>query len=256
MTCAQDDSPSAGPACDEPAEARAERCSCCGGTRAAESSDDFLRMLKRLAEMGTALAERVFTEAMAEPAKAPEAAAPAPKPSPVPQTAVLSFHRLSRTVRQSIMLSAKLQNDRLEREKKPESRAAAPKPPRRSREKDEVESRVKDAIERESEGDALVQETLERALQERLESIDVERDLKRYSPDEIARQICQEIGVEPDAEFGSENDAAAVQVARPPRLHPHPDNPDIVIIEFDVPDFSNGPHTHPWERKRPKHPSG
>src|SRR5579859_422582 len=254
MTYAQDETPSADPACDEPS---AECCSCCGGTRAAESSDDFLRMLKRLAEMGTALAERVFTEAMAEPAKAPEAeVAPPPRPSPVPQTAVLSFHRLSRTVRQSIMLSAKLQNDRLEPEGKPTSSEAAPKPPRRSREKDEVESRVKDAIERESEGDALVQETLERALQERLESIDVERDLKRYSPDEIARQICQEIGVEPDAEFGSENDAAAVQVARPPRLHPHPDNPDIVIIEFDVPDFSNGPHTHPWERKRPKHPSG
>jgi hypothetical protein len=101
-------------------------------------------------------------------------------------------------------LALRFQNDRLDREAglvkaRAAAEAAAPKPPRAPSRKEQLAELVTDKIEREAEPDE--KEDLLSELRERLEDEDVERDLEHYALDELALQICQDLGAGPDGNF-------------------------------------------------------
>ncbi len=94
--------------------------------------------------------------------------------------------------------------------------------------KGQLESKVKDIIEVEFENSEHV--SLKRALRERLEDKDIDIDLLTPSIEEIAERICRDLGIRED------NPAEDTPPAPPrERIYDHPTNPDIVIVEIDIP---------------------
>src|SRR5271163_1001017 len=132
----------ADPASHEPPEARTESCTCCGGTRQPDPTDDFIVMLKEYAQLGMRLARvavasaeeedarlaPVPTAAPAEPAVAaesetedPAAGKRAAERRNARKWADLAYFRVGRSIRLSMSLAIKFHGDRLERDKKIES---------------------------------------------------------------------------------------------------------------------------------------
>src|SRR5580692_611269 len=56
----------ADPASHEPSQARTANCACCGGTRQPDPTDEFMVMLKELAELGMGLTRDLVAEAREE----------------------------------------------------------------------------------------------------------------------------------------------------------------------------------------------
>src|SRR5271167_1849372 len=130
----------ADPASHEPSEARRESCTCCGHGREPDPTDDFMRMLKRLAHLGMEMAERRAAR------DAVQAEAPA-APSNAPDQAALALHRLTSLVRLSMALSIKFHTDRLEREKQGDALQATAERQRKTRLKTQLKRLVEQAIE-------------------------------------------------------------------------------------------------------------
>jgi len=223
MTETQRDIPQADPASHEPAATRRARPAYYEGGREADPTDRHMRVLQRLTDLCMEATEQLVARGRGkndQRAAAPEAppadptASAEPEESPdteagdraeealtqgqhaAPDSTGLALARLARAVRMSVWLEARLHSERLEREQKATTADAAQQQ-RKSRLKQRLKRHVKEAIERQTEDEAepLERETLERALAERLEQDDIERDILRYSPEEIVGRVCQELGI-------------------------------------------------------------
>ena len=182
----------ADPASHEPSEARSANCTCCGGTRQPDPTDDFIVMLKEYAQLGMRLARvavaraeeggashaatPVPAAAPAEPAVAAESAAEDPdagKQAAERRTALkladLAYSRAGRSIRLSMNLATKFHGDRLERDKKIESVEVDAERQRRGRRKGQLRRLATDAIKRHTERE------IERQLEaEEIDEVDEE----------------------------------------------------------------------------------
>jgi hypothetical protein len=237
MTEAQREIPQADPARPDPSEARPESCTCCGGTRQPDPTDDFIVMLKEYAQLGMRLARVAVASAEEEDARL--AAAPAPAAAAAEtagatedpaagkraaerrnalKSADLAYSRAGRSMRLAMQLAIKFHDDRLERDKKIESVAVDAERTRKNRVKGRLQRLATDAIKRHTEREIERQleaeeidevdedakeealETLYEALYERLDEEDIERDLDICPTSELFGRICQDLGIEPDWE--------------------------------------------------------
>jgi hypothetical protein len=225
----------ADPASHEPPGARPANCTCCGGTRQPDPTDDFIAMLKEYAELGMRLArvavasaeeeDASLAAAPAEPAAAAASAAEDPAAGKraaerrnALKSADLAYSRAGRSMRFSMQLALKFHDDRLERDKKIEAVAVDAERKRIGRRKGQLQRLATDAIKRHTEREIERQleaeeidevdqeakeealETLYEALYERLDEEDIERDLDICPTSELFGRICQDLGVEPDWE--------------------------------------------------------
>jgi len=193
----------ADPASHDPSGARTGNCTCCGGARQPDPTDDFIVMLKEYAQLGmtrvaVASAEEEdasLAAAPAEPAAAaedPAAGKRAAERRNALKSADLAYSRAGRSMRLSMSLAIKFHDDRLERDKKIESVAVDAEQQRIGRRKGQLQRLATDAIKRhtereierqleaeeidevdeEAKEDAL--ESLYEALSERLDEEDIE----------------------------------------------------------------------------------
>ncbi len=191
----------ADPASNEPAAARAASCACCGGGREPDPTDDNLRSLRELKDLALAVARKLAARIVDGDAgrsvaeDAPDAPREAPKPDPQFPAVVLGFQRAERAVRQSVLLSTKLHQDRLAWETNAEATAAKLERERRERRKKHVERLVKEAIEH---GSETLDEEFERRekLEARLDEEDIESDLGRLADSALVDRLCKDCGVE------------------------------------------------------------
>jgi len=170
-------SPQADPASPEPSEARPAACTCCGGTRRPDRTEYYAEALTEFVELSRELARLAVAEARdsavqrgivpaavpAEPAAAAaevEAAEPAePRPAAKQNNAIhqagLTLHRLSRSVRLCIGLSARLHEERSDQDKKQAADASFEAKLRKERLKGKVQrlvgEAIRDAVEKEAE---------------------------------------------------------------------------------------------------------
>ncbi len=201
MSCPSHTPSPADPASPEPAAVRPESCTCCGGGREPDPTDDNLRSLRELKGLALAVARKLAARIVDDEAPPPVAAeAPAtpratPKPDPQFPAVVLGFQRAERAVRQSVLLSTKLHQDRLAWETNAEAAAAKRERERRERRKKHVERLVKEAIEHGSEN---LDEEFERRekLETRLDEDDIESDLGRLADSALVDRLCKDCGVE------------------------------------------------------------
>jgi hypothetical protein len=224
MTETQRDIPQADPASPEPSAARPARPAYYEGGREADPTDRHMRVLQRLTDLCMEATEQLVARGRgkndrcaavpaaalvdptdsAEPEEAPDTEAGDRAEEALtqgqhgaPDSTGLALARLARAVRMSVWLEARLHSERLEREQKAATADGAQQQ-RKSRLKQQLKRRVKEAIERQDEAEPVERETLERALAERLEQDDIERDLLRCAPEEIVGRICQELGIDFD----------------------------------------------------------
>ncbi len=244
MNAEHQTSATADPAHPEPSTARAERCTCCGGGREPDPTDVYMRMLRRLAEIGMARAEQIFVQTQDAANARPDEAAP-PKvdpPKPKLPDPDLALHRTARLVRLSMVLSLKFHNERLEREKQAAAEDEAVEKKRKARRKQQIERGVKQAIDREAAerderpeaadaDDGFNPYELHAELSERLDEDDIERDLDRCPRGELIGRICREFGIEPDWDFLRQQEWA-IEEARldPPAPEPDAAEPEAAII--------------------------
>jgi hypothetical protein len=192
----------ADPASNEPSAARAESCTCCSGGREPDPTDDNLRTLRRLKDLSMAVAEKLARRILDEDAPQPVAQTAAPKEAPdepadarTPRdklpAATLAFQRAERGVRQNILLSNKLHDDRLAREMQKAAVSAEAEQRRRERRKRRVKRLAKEAIRR-SAGDRA--ERLEK-LDARIDEEDIDSDLGRLADSAIIARLLQDCGV-------------------------------------------------------------
>ena len=192
----------ADPARNEPAAARAESCTCCEGGREPDPTDDNLRALRQLRELAMAVAEKLAARILDEdaghqaaPAAAPEDAPDEPGDEPKLRSelpaAALAFQRIERGVRQCILLSNKLHDDRLARETQTKAVSAKAEQQRRERRKSQVARVVKEAIRRKT-GDTY--DRLQK-LDARIDEEDIETDIGRIADSAIIARLCQDCGV-------------------------------------------------------------
>ena len=188
----------ADPARNEPAAARAESCTCCGGGREPDPTDDNLRALRRLRDLALAvaakLAARILDDDDASPAAQavpPEDAPDAPKPRSELPAMALAFQRAERGVRQCILLSNKLHDDRLARETQVEAVSAKAEQQRRASRKSQIARLVKEAIKR---NPGEWHERLQK-LDARIDEEDIESDIGRIADSAIIARLCQDCGV-------------------------------------------------------------
>ena len=222
----QRDIPQADPDRPEPSAARPARPADYEGGREPDPTDRHMRVLQRLTDLCMEATEQLVARGRGQNdlrAAAPEAppadptASAEPEESPdteagdlaeealtqgqhaAPDSTGLALARLARAVRMAVWLEARLHGERLEREQKAAAHDAA-QPQRTSHLKTNLKRHVKDAIARqtEDEDEPVEREILERALGERLERDDIERDLLRYAPEEIVGRVCQELGIDFD----------------------------------------------------------
>jgi hypothetical protein len=187
----------ADPASNEPSAARAESCACCSGGREPDPTDDNLRTLRRLKDLSMAVAEKLAARILDEDAPQPAAQAAAPEPgnAPTPRdklpAATLAFQRAEREVRQNILLSNKLHDDRLAREMQKAAMSAEAEQQRRERRKRRVKRLAKEAIRR-CGGDRA--ERLEK-LDARIDEEDIDSDIRRLADSAIIARLLQDCGV-------------------------------------------------------------
>jgi hypothetical protein len=193
----------ADPASNEPAAARAESCTCGGGGREPDPTDDNLRTLRRLKDLAMAVAEKLAARILDEEVRQPAAQAAAPEKAPdepgdalkrrdqVP-AAALAFQRSERGVRQCILLSNKLHDDRLARETQRKAVSEQAEQQRRERRKSRVKRLAKEAIRR-SAGDRA--ERLQK-LDARIDEEDIDSDIGRIADSAIIARLCKDCGVE------------------------------------------------------------
>ncbi len=198
---------SADPASPEPSAARVERCTCRGGGREPDPTDDNLRATHELRDLALAVARKLAarivdddTQHPAALAAAPEEASDAPGDRPKPQSelsaATLAFQRAERAVRQCILLSTKLHTDRLAWETQAEAMAAKVERERRQRHKSQIERLVKEAIERDAEESG--EDSYERLekLNARIDEDDIESDLGYLADSALVDRLCKDCDVE------------------------------------------------------------
>ena len=124
----------------------------------------------------------------AAPEDAPDAPGDAPKPHGQLPAMALAFQRAERGVRQCILLSNKLHDDRLARETQTEAVSAKAEQQRRERRKSQVARMVKEAIKRDP---GEWHERLQK-LDARIDEEDIESDIGRIADSEIGRASCRE----------------------------------------------------------------
>jgi hypothetical protein len=223
MTSAQQFT-SADPTISEPATARPDGCTCCGGTREPDPTDFFIGMLKEVSRHSVELSSLVVEEAR----HAVETAAPAPADAETPAPAItprnpwypaaaLAHSRLTRSLRLCMALAVKFHEDRLLREAGIVREQKAAQQARKNRLKKQLDNLVSDAIDRQFEReknrmieseDEFYDEDVEtdkelrvhEALAERLENEDIEQGLGEISQGELLMRICRDLGVEPEPE--------------------------------------------------------
>jgi len=192
----------ADPASNEPAAARAESCTCCGGGREPDPTDDNLRTLRSLRELSMAVAAKLAARILdddaphqAAPAAAPEEAPDEPGDAPKPRSELpamsLAFQRSERGVRQCILLSNKLHDERLARETQRAAVSAQAEQQRRERRKSQVKRLAKEAIKR-TPGDRA--ERLEK-LDARIDEEDIDSDIGRIADSAIIARLLKDCGV-------------------------------------------------------------
>jgi len=188
---------------------------CAPSSESSERTERHLRMLQRLAEIGMELAEAVGRQAL-EQAKAASEPAETPR-QPGPDLGLV-FTRLSRSVRQTVALEARIAEEPLTPRAvsaaaldKQAERVALAETDRRHRRKAQVGRIVKQAINAELTGIKAYQR--ERELRERLEDEDVETDIGDHPIGEIIARICWDLGLDPNWRRWAE-DHWAVQEAR------------------------------------------
>ena len=228
----------ADPARNEPAAARAESCTCCSGGREPDPTDDNLRALRRLRDLSLAVAAKLAARILdddapqpaaqeAAPEDAPDAPDDAPKPHDQLPATVLAFQRAERGVRQCILLSNKLHDDRLARETQVEAVSAKAEQQRRERRKSQVARLVKEAIKRDP---GEWHERLQK-LDARIDEEDIESDIGRIADSAIIARLCRDCGVEAPWKLWAGEHWAQEEVrrkvpgspfARPPVAEPEP----------------------------------
>ena len=216
-------SPQADPARHDPSEARAESCTCCGGGREPDPTDDNLRALRRLRDLALAVAAKLAARILdndaghsaaqeAAPEDAPDEPGDAPKPRSELPAAVLAFQRAERGVRQCILLSNKLHDDRLARETQKEAVSAKAEQQRRERRKSQVARLVKEAIKRDP---GEWHERLQK-LDARIDEEDIESDIGRIADSAIIARLCKDCGVEAPWKLWAGEHWALEEVRRKP----------------------------------------
>ena len=154
MTDTQREIPQADPARHDPSEARPAICTCCGGAREPDPTDENLRLLRRAANLSMGMmelaSERAHRAVAAEAAPDQDAA----------DRADLAFHRSGRSLRFCITLSDKLHAGRLERDKKLAAGDAVEVKERKTRLKSQAKRLVIEAIDQQVEKE--IQEEIER----------------------------------------------------------------------------------------------
>jgi hypothetical protein len=184
----------ADPASNEPSEARAESCTCCSGGREPDPTDDNLRTLRSLKELSMAVARKLAARILDDDAPhqaAPDQPGDTPKQHDKLSAAALAFQRAERGVRQNILLSNKLHDDRLARETQKAAVSAEAEQQRRERRKRQVKRLAKEAIRR-STGDRA--ERLEK-LDARIDEEDIDSDIGRLADSAIIARLLQDCGV-------------------------------------------------------------
>ena len=232
MTDTQREIPQADPASHEPSAARPVRPAYYEGGREPDPTDRQMRVLQRLTDLGMELTEQMVARGRGregmravapEPTPVEPTASPEPAESPdteagdraeealtqgqhaTPESTGLAFARVSRAVRMSVWLEARLHGERLEREQKTAAHDAAQQQ-RKSYLKQQLKRHVKEAIERQTEDEPVEREILERALHDRLERDDIERDLIRCAPEELVGRVCQDLGIDFDPACWTEDE--------------------------------------------------
>ena len=234
MTDTQRDIPQADPASQEPSAARPARPAYYEGGREPDPTDRHMRILQRLTDLCMEATEQMVARGRgkdgvraalpqaapvdptvsAEPEEAPDTEtgdqaeeALTQGQQAAPESTGLALARIARAVRMSVWLEARLHSERLEREQKAAAHDAAQQH-RKSHLKNHLKRHVQDAIARqtEDEDEPVEREALERAVGERLERDDIERDLIRCAPEELVARVCQECGIEFDPDFWTEDE--------------------------------------------------
>ena len=152
--------------------------------------------------MAAKLAARILDEDDASPAAqeaapedVPDEPGDAPKPRSELPAVALAFQRAERGVRQCILLSNKLHDDRLARETQREAMSAKAEQQRRERRKSQVARVVKEAIRRNPRSTA--GDTYDRLqkLDARIDEEDIESDIGRIADSAIIARLCRDCGV-------------------------------------------------------------
>ena len=246
------------PASNEPAAARAESCSCCGGGREPDPTDDNLRALRRLRDLALAVAAKLATRILdddaphqaaqaASPEDAPDEPGDAPKPRSELPAAALAFQRAERGVRQCILLSNKLHDDRLARETQREAVFAQAEQQRRERRKSQVARVVKEAIKRDP---GEWHERLQK-LDARIDEEDIESDIGRLADSAIIARLCKDCGVAAPWKLWAGEHWALEEVRRKPPGSVYAGSPRTGSPRTDAPE--PGPEeVEPVEAKPPE----
>jgi hypothetical protein len=187
------------------------------------------RVLRRLTDLAMQLAEKAQEKALARIAAEPEAT-----PAPGQSDPLLGFSRIARTVRQTVMLEAKLEKER-KKQVEFEERAQftcdlAEVTLRENETKRQVARAVEQAIRAETpdwQADGPLSE-----LRERLDDPMAWHDLagENRTTGEIIARFCRELGLDPDWTNWENEDWARAEVRRPgspyyagPRIAPAPE---------------------------------
>jgi hypothetical protein len=217
VTEAQREIPPADPAHHDPSEARPESCTCCGGAREPDPTDENLRLLRRGANLSMEMMEIAV-----ERARRALAAEATPDQHAAADRSDLAFQHAGRSLRFCVKLSDTLHADRLERDKKPASDAAFKAGLRKTYLKKKVERLVGEAIDQaveteterltESEGESESydesefddedepydrRDELRDALSERFTDEDIEQDLGRCPISELIGRLCGNLRIRP-----------------------------------------------------------
>ncbi|QUD89899.1 hypothetical protein [Phenylobacterium montanum] len=183
-------------------------------------------ILQRLVEVGMTLLGAVEREALAR-AEAVEAAMIAGRtlPPPSPQDPGLSFSRISRAVRLTLALEARVAEGQVA-----QPVAAEPPPPRPICA--EEEARMERIAERKAHAQEAVEklidaapageaEALHNALAERLEDAPDEAEFERAPVSRLIERICADLGVEPDWDLWEDEPWARNEATRRVRGSPY-----------------------------------
>jgi hypothetical protein len=175
------------------------------------------RVLRRLTDLAMQLAEKAQEKALARISAEPEAAPVAGEPDPL-----LGFARIARTVRQTVMLEAKLEKERkkqVEFEEQAQFTCDLAEVTLREREtKRQVARAVEQAIRAETpdwQADGKLSE-----LRERLDDPMAWHDLagEDRTTGEIIARFCRELGLDPDWTVWENEDWALAEAGRPGSL--------------------------------------